>query len=150
MESSRQVTVEVEADDAEEARRVEEDLERAGAQEIHSNAGEEGVLPILIIVGAIAAVTSAADVIERWRQGHQCQQLIDARGEKVEISKDCSIKNGKIIVVSSDDRRVEIHDVPSGLDIGKLLEAALSSGADAVKAVADSAGAKTSDPQPAS
>jgi len=147
MNSQRQVDITFKVDDAEEARKVELDLREAGAEEIHSNAGDEGILPILIVVGAIAVVTAAADAIERWRKGHQCQQLIDARGDNIVVSKDCTMKNGRIIVVASDNLKVEISDVPDGLDIGKVLEAALSSGADAVKAAAEAAGAKAGDPQ---
>jgi hypothetical protein len=145
-----QIRISIEVDDSDEAREVEETLKAAGASDVETTGeGEEGILPIAIIVGAIAAVAAIADAIERWRKNHMCQETIDARNNAVKISKDCSIKDGRIIVISSDNQKVEIHDVPDGFDIGKTVEAALKSGADAVKAVADAAGAKTGDPEPA-
>jgi hypothetical protein len=147
---SGEIKVEFVVPDSEGAREAEELLKGAGAGEVKTTGeGQEGILPILIVVGAIAAVAAAADAIERWRKGNMCQQTIDARKEKLVVSKDCSFKNGRIIVISPDDLKVEIHDVPDGIDISKVLTAALSSGADAVKAAAEAAGAKAGDPQPA-
>jgi hypothetical protein len=145
-----QVSISIEARGADSAREAEEAFEQTGISDFDTvGEGQEGVLPILIIVGAVLAVSAAIDVIERWRKGHMCQQLIDARGEKLIVSKDCSMKNGRIIVVSKDDQKVEIHDVPEGVDIGKIVEAALDSGADAVKSAAAAIGAKARDPRPA-
>jgi hypothetical protein len=144
-----QVSLSIEAEGADAAREAKEAFEHTGVSDFTTTGeGQEGVLPILIVVGAVLAVTAAIDVIERWRKGHMCQQLIDARGETVKLSKDCSMKNGRIIVVSKDGQKVEIDDVPDGVDIGKIVEAALSSGADAVKSAAEAIGAKAGDPKP--
>lgn len=145
-----QVSFSIEAEGTDDARDAKEAFEQTGISDFDTvGEGQEGVLPILIVVGAVLAVTAAIDVIERWRKGNMCQQLIDARGEELVVSKDCSMKNGRIIVVSKDEQKVEIHDVPDGVDIGKIVEAALSSGADAVKSAAKAIGAKAGDPQPA-
>jgi len=149
--AQEQIRFQIQVTDAKEAREVEAALEQAGGQEIETTGedGRPGFAPLLIIVGAVLAVTAVADLIIRVRKNHGCQQIIDARGNEVKVTKDCDFRNGRIIVISSDDQKVEIHDVPDGLDVGKLVEAALKSGADAVKAVADAAGAKSDDPVPA-
>lgn len=137
-------------EDSKEAREVEQFLADAGASEINTTGEDElGIAPILIIVGAIAGVTAVADLVRRWIDKTRCQQLIDARGDEIKVTKNCDIKDGRIIVVSADDQKVEIHDVPDGIDVTKILEAALKSGADAVKAAAEAAGAKATDPKPA-
>jgi hypothetical protein len=100
-------------------------------------------------VGTGAGPTAVADLVIRWRKAHLWQEIIDARGDKMRVSKDSSIKDGRIIVVSADDQKVEIHDVSGGIDVTRVREAALKSGADAVEAAADAAGRKGSSPHPA-
>ena len=55
---------------------------------------------------------------------------------------DCSIKDGRIILVTEGDTKVEIVDVPEVLDMSEVLAAALSSGAEAVRAAAERSGAR--------
>jgi poly(3-hydroxybutyrate) depolymerase len=150
MASEEDVRIEIVVDDPGEAQRLEQALTAGGASDVTTTRkGEPGIAPILIIVGAVAGVTALADLVMRWRKAHMCQEVIDARGDAVKVSKDCSIRDGRIIVVSKDGQQVEIHDVPDGIDVTKIVEAAIKSGADAVKAAAAAAGAKASDPQPA-
>ena len=127
-----------------------EDLEAAGATEVHvPDEGGQDILPILAVVGVIAGVVALADLIDRIRKRSSCQEIVDARGDEVKITKNCDFRDGRIIVISADQQKVEIHDVPDGLDLTKVVEAALKGGADAVKAAAEAAGAKSTDPQPA-
>jgi hypothetical protein len=142
---------EVFVDGSNEARAVADVLEDAGASEVQTVGGQErhGIAPILILVSTGAGPTAVADLVIRWRKAHLWQEIIDARGDKMRVSKDSSIKDGRIIVVSADDQKVEIHDVSGGIDVTRVREAALKSGADAVKAAADAAGRKASSPQPA-
>lgn len=146
-----QVRVRIAVDGPAEAGEVERALESRGASQIETTrqGDEKGILPILIIVGAIAGVTAVADLIMRIRDKTRCQELIDARGNEIKVTKNCDFKDGRIIVVSADGQKVEIHDVPDGIDVTKIVEAALTSGADAVKAAAEAAGAKASAPKPA-
>jgi hypothetical protein len=146
------VRVRIVVDDSSEARDVESVLEESGASHIHTS-GEgfenKGIVPILIIVGAIAGVAAVADLVMRIRAKTQCQEVIDARQAEIKVTKNCDFRDGRIVVISADSQKVEIHDVPDGLDVTKVLEAALKGGADAVKAAAEAAGAKASDPKPA-
>jgi hypothetical protein len=145
-----QFQVSIEVDDSAEAREVEQALAQAGATEVEtSGEGIEGALPIAIVVGAIATVAAVADLAERIRRRFMCQQIIDTRDNQVRVSRDCDIRDGRIIVISADDQKVEIHDVPDGLDVTEVLKAALTAGADAVKAVAEKAGATATNPKPA-
>lgn len=145
------IKVSIQVSNSEEAREVEALLKEAGAAEVHTTGeGEQGILPIIIAVIGIAAGAALADAIRRWRESHMCQEIIDARDPKgdVVIKQNCDIKDGRIIVLTSDDQKVEIHEVPDGIDINKIVEAAIKSGADAVKAAADAVGAKADDPKP--
>jgi hypothetical protein len=84
----------------------------------------------------------------RWRKGHMCQEIIDAREKPLKREKDCSIRDGRIIVIASDKQKVEIHDVPDSFDLTKVIEAAIKSGGEAVKAAAEAAGGKATQPRP--
>jgi hypothetical protein len=144
------IKVKVVVADSDEARAVERVLADSGASEIEtSHEGEKGILPIVIIVGAIAGVTALADLVMRLRDKTRCQEVIDARGAEVKITKNCDFKDGRIIVISADSQQVDIHDVPDGIDVTKIVEAALKSGAEAVKAAAEAVGASASTPKPA-
>jgi hypothetical protein len=148
---SEGIRIEVFVDDSKEARAVADVLEDAGASEVQTVGGQErhGIAPILIPVGTGACLMAVAGLVIRWRRAHLCQEIIDARGDKVRVSKDSSIKDGRIIVVTADDQKLEIHDVPGSIDVTRVREAALKSGAHAVKAAADAAGRKASSPHPA-
>jgi hypothetical protein len=142
--------VELVVDQVSELEGARQDLEEAGATKVHvPDDGGQDILPILVVIGVIAGITALADLVMRIRAKTSCQEIIDARDGKVKISKNCDFKDGKIIVISGDDQKVEVHDVPDGFDVTKVVEAALKGGADAVKAAAEAAGAKATDPKPA-
>jgi hypothetical protein len=141
--------VEIKVDELPELDEVHDDLVAVGATDIEVPPEGQTVLPLLVIVGAIAGAVALADLIMRLRAKTSCQEIIDARGESVKISKNCDFKDGRIVVISSDAQKVEIHDVPDGIDVTKIVEAALAGGAEAVKAAAEAAGARATEPQPA-
>jgi hypothetical protein len=148
MHSGGRIWIEVGAESQEEAGTTEEMLRAVGATGIEQSP-VAGVLPLIpIFIGGVVGVTAISDLVNRWRQNHMCQQILEATKDGVKMTKDCSMRNGKIIVVVSDQRRVEIHDVPDGFDATKVVEALLRSDADAVKAAAETAGAKATDPKP--
>lgn len=146
-----QLQVSIEASDSSEAREVEALLVSYGAENVRTTGeGARGVVFIPIIVGAVIGVTALVDLYERWRKNTMCQEIIEVRKDgSTVIKRDCSIKDGRIIVISPEGMKVEIHDVPDGVDVNKIVEAALKSGADAVKAAAEAVGAKADGPSSA-
>lgn len=135
--------------DESEATEIEQSLREVGATDVE-RVRQDGILPIVgIVVAAVIGVSALVDLIQRIRRQHQCQEIVDCRGDEVKIAKNCDRKDGSIVVVSKDKQKVEITDVPDSFDLTEVMKAALTAGADAVKSAADAAGAKAGDPQPA-
>jgi hypothetical protein len=121
---------------------LERQLQEAGASAIHRRE-EYGLLPLLpIVLGAVVALSALSTLVMWIRAKTRCRSIIDVRGGTVAQQLDCSIKDGRIILVTEGDTRVEIVDVPEVLDMSEVLAAALSSGAGAVRAVAERSGAR--------
>ena len=97
----------------------------------------------------IAGVGALADFISSQIARRQCQEIVDARGDEVKVSKNCDFHDGRILVIAKDGLKVDIHDVPANVNITAVLQAALKEGGSAVKAAAEAAGAKADEPQPA-
>jgi hypothetical protein len=129
-----------------EAKRLERLMRDAGATDVQVKEPEPGILPIVGVVIGVIVAGAIADLIRHWRRDHECRTLVDARGDEIKMAKNCDFHDG---VVSKDSQKVEISDPPDSLDLNKVVEAALRQGADAVKSIADAAGAHTTSPAPA-
>jgi hypothetical protein len=114
---------------------ISDALAEAGATDVDITRPRAGIDPITITVIAVLAVSAIGDLIMRIRAKRQCRQIIDARNGEVKTKMDCDIKDGRIIIVASDGDKVEIADVPDGVDLGKIIETAKTGGADKVKEV---------------
>jgi hypothetical protein len=151
MAADYQVSVAIMVDDVDKAHELERLLLSEGAQDVQvskSDSKVEGLAFIPIIVGAVIGVSALVDVYVRWRKNHMCQEIIDARDKgKPEITVNCDIKDGRIIVLLPEGK-IEIHEVPDGVNIADLLQTALSAGAEAVKTAAEKIGAKVDGPKP--
>jgi hypothetical protein len=152
MAADRQVSVEIRVEDADQARELEQLLQDAGAQEVETREADPGEVRglafIPIIIGAVIGVTALVDVYLRWRRNHMCQEIIDVRKEdKPVITKNCEIKDGRIIVLLPEGK-IEIHEVPDGVNVGDVIKAAINAGAEAAKAVAEKLGVKVEGPKP--
>jgi hypothetical protein len=144
------IKVSIEAFDLQQAKELAGALEESGAEDVRVTGGGEGILFIPAVVGAVIAVTALADLIERWRRNHMCREIIEVRKDGSTANrKDCDFHDGKIISISPEGMQVEVHDVPDGVDVTKVIESALKSGGEAVKAAAEAVGAKATDPKPA-
>lgn len=122
-----------------------QDLAQVGASDVRLEQASAGFAPLLVIVvAAVLSVNALAELIMRWRDKHRCQQIIDTRGGKVQTKVDCSVKDGRIIIVSSSGEKVEIVDAPKGIDLSQILTAAISGGAEATKKAAKAVGATVS------
>jgi hypothetical protein len=111
-------------------------LAEAGATDVDISQPQAGFDPITITVIAVLAVSAIGDVVMRIRAKRQCRQIIDARNGEVKTKLECAIKDGRIIVIAGDGDKVEIADVPDGVDLGKVIEAAKTGGAAKVKEAA--------------
>jgi hypothetical protein len=151
MAADYQVSVEIRVANADEARELEELLRSEGAQQVQlREPGKEvqGLAFIPIVIGAVIGASALVDIYLRWRKNHMCQQIIDARKEGTPIiTVNCEVKDGRIIVLLPEGK-VEIHEVPDGVNIADLLKAALSGGVDALKAAAEKVHAKVVGPIP--
>jgi hypothetical protein len=133
--------IEIRLDDEQLARDMAQRLQEIGGQEVEVTE-ERGILPLLpIVVAAVVAGTGIAQLVFWIRDKTQCQLLIDARGEQIKNQLNCSVRDGRVIVVTKDDVKVEITDVPKNIDFTDIVKAALSAESESVKDAAEKAGA---------
>jgi hypothetical protein len=145
-----EISLRIQVDDEADAKEVEQHLHDVGAADVKREGGGEGILPIvMIVVAVVVGVAALADLIQRIRKQHMCQEILDCRGKDVHVKKNCDRKDGSIIVISKDNQKVEITNIPDALDLTDITKAALTAGADAVKVAAEAGGAKATDPAPA-
>ena len=145
------ISVTIEPASLPQARELAGQLEERGAENVRTTGGGQGILFVPVIVGAVIGVVALADLIERWRRNHMCREIIEVRKDGSVVNrKDCEFRDGRIIAISPEGMQVEVHDVPDGVDVTKVVESALKSGTDAVKAAAEAIGAKVTGPAPAS
>jgi hypothetical protein len=124
---------------ADEIQRWLEDQEAEGIRRRE----EHGILPILpIVIGAVIAAGGLATLVMFIRAKTRCQVLIDARGKTIHKEIDCKIRDGRLIILTKDGEKVEVVEAPEILDLTEITKAALTAGAEAVKAAAEAAGAK--------
>ena len=101
-----------------------------------------GVVPLLpLALLATVAIPTLAALFMWIRSKTGCQVIVDARGEKIVTDVDCRSRDGRVIVVTKDDTRVQLTDVPELFDMNKVITAALTGGADLVRDAAKLAGA---------
>jgi hypothetical protein len=145
-QAPQSVRFELRLGDAELADELEQRLVDVGASAIHRRE-EYGLLPLLpIVLGAVVALSALSTLVMWIRAKTGCRSIIDVRGGTIAQQVDCKVRDGRIIVVTEGDTKVEIVDVPEVLNMSDVLSAALSSGAEAVKAVAERAGAQVEVP----
>lgn len=102
-----------------------------------------GILPIVgaVIAGAIAAA-AVTKIVTHIIQTRQCQQIIDARSGKVEVTVNCEIRNGRIIFIADKDQQLVVTEVPDVFNATDVAKQALTEGASVAKAAIEAAGGK--------
>jgi hypothetical protein len=137
-----------EREEAQEARALFKDVgaRRVKARDIGGARGV-GDFPAYVVVG-VMGLTALTDLYERCRRNRMCREYIYVREGVLSVERDCSVRDGRIIVIwPIENQRVEIHEVPPGIDITRIAEAVVTSGADAVKAIAEAGGARVEGPR---
>jgi hypothetical protein len=137
-----QVAVEIRLGDADDAAGVAARLAELGADDV-SVAEEQGLVDLLpYVVTGLVALAGLTDVLASIRGRRRCQQIIDVRGKTITSTVDCSVRDGRLIIVAKGGK-VTIHEPGRLLDLTKVIETALQSGAkaahDAVAAAAPDA-----------
>lgn len=103
----------------------------------------EAVALLPIVIAAVIGSSALAALVMKIRQKFGCQVLIDARGEEIDKQVDCSVRDGRVIVLAKDGVRVEIIEAPEIMDFTAIAEAAIGGASgNAVQQAAEAAGAK--------
>ncbi len=123
------------------AEEVADDLELAGAK-IRSRP-KRGLVPIVpIVIGALIALAGLATIVQKIINGRKCRMIIDARTIEIISKVDCSIKDGRLIIITRDGEKVSVVDAPSAIDLTGLVTAATKGTVEEIKKIAREAGAK--------
>jgi hypothetical protein len=122
--NQQQLEVEITFRD-EEPRALHAKLEEAGATDIQE-AQQKGIVGIgslyLAILGLGGLVSLVYAIVRLW----SCGVIVDARGAKVLIEKNCDLPRGTVLVISKDGTKSELHE-PSAEQLNQLIKLAASS-----------------------
>jgi hypothetical protein len=145
------VKVWVRGADLEEAREVRDLMKELGVRRPRLGTDGDGARALADVTSCfVAGAVTLTTLTELWhniRRNRRCREYVYVSEVGLTISRDCTIKDGRILVFWNEpDQRVEIHDVPSAIDITQIAETVVKSGADAVKAAAEALGAKVDGP----
>lgn len=103
---------------------------------------QRGLFPLLpLVVAGVVAGTVIVQLVMHIRDKTRCQVLIDARSQKIHKEIDCRVRDGRLIVLTSDRFKVQISDGGKLLDMTEVVTAALSGGWEAVSKAAEALGA---------
>jgi len=125
------------------ARNVARELNRLGAASVEFGQGR-GVDPHLplTIFATVSSVAVIGSLALSWVQRRGCQVILDVRGGKVRKEVDCRVRDGRLIIIAVDGISVQITDAPQLVDLTSIINAAITAGSDAVKALATASGAR--------
>jgi hypothetical protein len=130
-----EMTVEIRVADRAQATEIASALDEHGGHDV-SLTEEQGIVDLLpYVVSALVALAGFAEVALTTRSRTRCQQIIDVRSKTVKSSVDCSIRDGRIIIIAPGGK-VTIHEPEKLVDINQVIAAALRSGAKAAHALA--------------
>lgn len=142
-----EMTVEIRVADRAQATEIAAALEKHGGHDV-SLTEEQGIVDLLpYVISALVTLGGLAEVALAARARTRCQQIIDVRSKTVKSSVDCSVRDGRIIIIASGGR-VTIHEPEKLVDLNQVITAALRSGAKAAHELAIT-GAPTTEISPA-
>jgi hypothetical protein len=140
MAADEKLSIELRLGDDHLADDIEAWLAEHGAIDV-TRGTERGFLDVLpIFIAGLLALRELAALVVWIHDKTRCRVLIDARHERIYQEIDCRSRDGRVVVVTKDDEKVEIFDVPPMRDFTGIINAAVSLGADGVAKAAEAAG----------
>ena len=95
-------------------------LEAVGAVEVEEvqQRGMVGIATIFLGVLVVSELVSlVAKIVRMW----SCGVLVDARGPKLLVEKNCDLPRGDVLVISPDGTQSKLHE-PSDTDLNSLIK----------------------------
>jgi hypothetical protein len=95
-------------------------LEDVGATEVHEipQLGMIGIDDVIMVALALSALVGLiAKIIRIW----SCGVVVDARGEKVLIKKECDLPRGTVLVIAKDGTKSTLHE-PAEAVISEIIK----------------------------
>lgn len=94
-------------------------LEEADAASI-SQVEQRGMTGVELIIFAVLATRAASEIISKLSRMWKCGVIVDTRGTRVVTEKNCDLPRGDVMIISTDQDRVTLHE-PAKSDIESLL-----------------------------
>jgi hypothetical protein len=130
-----EMAVEIRVADRAQAAEIVSALDEHGGHDV-SLTEEQGIVDLLpYVISVLVALAGFAEVALAILSRTRCQQIIDVRSKTVKSSVNCSIRDGRIIIIAPGGR-VTIHEPEKLVDLSQVIAAALRSGAKAAHALA--------------
>ena len=104
----------------EESKDVRALLEEIGATEVKENQ-QRGFTGIEWIYAAILALSMLVSLVAKVRRLWQCGVLVDARGKKVSVEKNCDLPRGTVLVLKKDGTESKLHE-PTDQELEDVLK----------------------------
>jgi len=101
-------------------------LEKGRASEIEIE-DQRGVAGALCVIICIVAVEVLVDIVTKLLRLWRCGVIVDARGPKVLVEKNCNLPLGTVWFIAPNGSKT-IFDKPSELQLDTLLKILVSSG----------------------
>jgi hypothetical protein len=121
-----EMMVEIRVADRSQATDIVSALDEHGGHDV-SLTEEQGIVDLLpYVIYALVAVAGFAEVALGIRARTRCQQIIDVRSKTVKSSVDCSIRDGRIIIIAPGGR-VTIHEPEKLVNLNQVIAAAMRS-----------------------
>lgn len=109
----------------------DEDVDQAKAALTSEGAGElkyvaqKGAVGIETLMLAILAAQGLANLLIVYLRLWKCGVIVDTRGPKVEVEKNCDIPRGSVMIVSGKDTRT-LLDKPTPFQLEAMIKSLMS------------------------
>ncbi|KKL45045.1 hypothetical protein LCGC14_2359640, partial [marine sediment metagenome] len=108
-------------------------IEQEGGSTTDQIAAKNLALTLPVIVGGVLTVVTLVKVIFYVIREFRCRSILDLTVDPPKNTVDCSVRDGRLILITRDGQTVEVVNPPKDdLDLAKLIEAALSGNKSAV------------------
>jgi len=127
---------------AEDVRRKESVL-LLRSEDVHGRDTRRVEVPDLnLVVSALVGAYGLAALVLWVIHSRGCTVILDARGRTIRMQIEPGVPGGRLVILSRDDTKVQVVEVPKVVDLTGVIKAAVTANADAVREAAKAAGAK--------